>query len=465
VEARPIDITLHENMLAMFEPATHPAHREQWSNWDGRQACAPAVIERPATAGELSAALERAAREGRRVRTAGSGHSFTGLARTDGMLITLERMARVLDVDRSSGLVRVQAGMPLGRLNAELDRYGLALENLGDIDVQTIAGATATGTHGTGAKLRNLSAQIVALELMLSDGSTITVDAGHDPDAYRAARVGLGALGVVTAVTLQAVPAFRLRGVDGPHPLEATLDRLDALDAGHDHFELYWFPYTDTALTRCNDRTDDPPTRRSRARAYLEDIVLVNHGLEAFSRAGRRFPGQVPRFNRVVTRVAGSSERVDASHRIFTSPRLVRFTEMEYAIPRAHGAAAVRAVRDGIHRHGFPINFPIELRFVAGDDAFLSPAHGRDTCYIAVHTFDGMAFEPYFRMVEEIMTGFGGRPHWGKRHFQSAATLRPRYPQWDRFQAVRGRLDPSGRFANAELDRVLGPVTSNLYEP
>jgi FAD-linked oxidoreductase len=456
-----MDITLHENMPAMFEPATSPAHREQWSNWDGRQACAPAVIERPATPGELSAALERAARDGRRVRTAGAGHSFTGLARTDGTLITLERMGRVLDVDRSSGLVRVQAGIPLGRLNAELDRHGLALENLGDIDLQTVAGATATGTHGTGARLRNLSGQIVGLELMLADGSTLTLDAGRDLDAYRAARVGLGALGVVTALTLQAVPAFRLRGVDGPHPLEATLDRLDELGDGHDHFELYWFPYTDTALTRRNDRTDDPPRRRSRARTYLEEIVLVNYGLEAFSRVGRRYPAQIPRLNRVVTRVAGSSERVDASHRIFTSTRLVRFTEMEYAIPRACGAAAIRAVRDGIHRHRFPINFPIELRCGAGDDAFLSPAHGRDTCYVAVHTFAGMAFEQYFRMVEEIMNGFDGRPHWGKRHFQSAATLRPRYPQWDRFQAVRARLDPHGRFANTELDRVLGPVISN----
>jgi L-gulonolactone oxidase len=394
------------------------------------------------------------------VRVAGAGHSFTALVPTTGTLISLERMNKIFDVDRTSGLVRVQAGITLRQLNAELDRHGLALENLGDIDVQSLAGAMATGTHGTGRLLRNLSSTVRSVELMLADGSALTVDPDSDPDAWRAARVSLGALGVLTAVTLETVPAFRLRGVDGPAPLDRTLDRLDELAAAHDHFELYWFPYSPTALLRANDRTDEPPTSRSAARAYLEDIVLVNHGLQAFSRLGRRFPKLIPQVNRLVTKVAGSSRRVDASHRIFVSPRLVRFTEMEYAIPRRHGAEAVRAVREAIHSRRLPVSFPIELRFVAGDDALLSPAHGRDTCYIAVHVFDGMEFEPYFRIVEEIMNGFNGRPHWGKRHFQTAAALSSRYPAWDRFQAVRARLDPAGRFANDELDRMLGPVRS-----
>jgi L-gulono-1,4-lactone dehydrogenase len=266
-------------------------------------------------------------------------------------------------------------------------------------------------------------------------------------------------LGVVTALTIQTVPAFRLRGVDGPAPLERTLEQLDELAAAHDHFELYWFPHTDTALLRRNDRTQEPRTRRSRARAYLEDIVLVNHGLHAFSLLGRRFPRLIPSLNRIETRLAGSSDRVDTSHRIFVSPRMVRFTEMEYAIPRAHAAQAIRAVRAGLRARRLGISFPIEVRFVAADDALLSPAHGRDTCYIAVHVFDRMDFVPYFRMVEEIMNDFGGRPHWGKRHFQTAATLRELYPEWERFQAIRARMDPDGRFGNDELDRVLGPVS------
>jgi L-gulonolactone oxidase len=429
-----------------------------WSNWDGRQRCAPHAFERPRDVAELAAALGRARDAGRPVRVAGSGHSFTGLVPTDGTLISLENMNRVLDVDSGSRLVRVEAGITIGQLNAQLDSHGLAFENLGDIDRQSIAGATATGTHGTGSRLGNLSSQLHSVELMRADGTVVTLDESSDPDGWRAARVSLGALGVVTAVTLRTVPTYRLRGIDGPAPLEPTLERIDELPEVHDHFEMYWFPYTDTALLRRNDRTEQEPTRRSTARAYLEDIVLVNHGLQAFSRLGRRYPRLIPQLNRTVTRVAGSSDRTDVSHRIFVSPRLVRFTEMEYAIPRQHAAEAIRAIREGIHSRRLPINFPIEVRFVAADEALLSPAHGRDTCYIAVHVFDGMEYEPYFRMVEAIMNGFQGRPHWGKRHFQTAGTLAPRYPEWERFQAVRARMDPEGLFSNAELERVLGAV-------
>jgi L-gulonolactone oxidase len=429
-----------------------------WSNWDGRQVCNPQAHERPRDIAELRAALERARRAGRTVRVAGSGHSFTGLVATEGSLISLEQMNRVLEVDASSGLVRVEAGITIGQLNAQLDRHGLAFENLGDIDKQTLAGATATGTHGTGSRLRNLSSQLHAVELMRADGTVVRLDELGDPDGWRAARVSLGALGVVTALTLQTVPAYRLHAVDGPAPLEQTLEQLEQLSEAHEHFELYWFPYGETALLRRNDRTAREPTPRSKLRAYLEDILLVNHGLQAFSRLGRRYPALIPRLNRIVTRVAGSSERVDVSHRVFVSPRLVRFTEMEYAIPRSHGPEAIRAIRQGLLARRLPINFPIEVRFVAADDALLSPAQGRDTCYIAVHAFDQMEYEPYFRMVEEIMDGFDGRPHWGKRHFQSAASLASRYPEWERFQQVRARMDPEGLFANAEIDRVLGPV-------
>jgi L-gulonolactone oxidase len=429
-----------------------------WSNWDGRQHCFPAAIERPQNILELRGALDRARQGGRKVRAAGAGHSFTGLVPTAGSLVSLQRMNRVLEVDPTSGVVRVEAGITIGQLNRQLDRHGLACENLGDIDKQSLAGATATGTHGTGSRLRNISSQLLAVELMQADGTLVKVDEHNDPDGWRAARVSLGALGVVTALTLQTVPAYRLHGVDGPAPLERTLEQLDHLPEDHDHFEMYWFPYSNTALLRSNDRTDREPTRRSKLREYFEDIVLINHGLAAFSKLGRRYPALIPRLNRTATRVAGSSDRVDVSHRIFVSPRLVRFTEMEYAIPRIHAAAAIRAIREGLRARRLPINFPIEVRFVAGDDALLSPAHGRDTCYIAVHVFEQMEYEPYFRMVEEIMDGFGGRPHWGKRHFQTAETLAPRYPEWERFQAVRARMDPEGLFANAEIDRVLGPV-------
>ncbi len=396
-----------------------------WSNWDGRQRCRPAAFERPGSVAELAGALERAAKAGHVVRVAGAGHSFTGLVPTDGTLISLGRMNQVLDVDHASGLVRVEAGITIHDLNLALDRHGLAMENLGDIDKQSIAGATATGTHGTGATLRNLSSQLHAVELMRADGSLVTLDKASDPDGWRAARVSLGALGVVTAVTIKTVPNFRLRGADGPLRLDQALEQVDRLVADNDHFEMYWFPYSETALLRRNNRTWDPATKRSALRAYLEDIVLVNHGLGGFSRLGRRLPRLIPQLNRTVTRVAGSSVRVDTSHRIFVSPRLVRFTEMEYAIPREHGVEAIRAIRAGVESRRLPVSFPIEVRFVAGDDALLSPAGGRETCYIAVHMFDQMEFEPYFRKVEEIMDGFDGPSTLGQASLSNRGNATP----------------------------------------
>jgi L-gulonolactone oxidase len=433
-----------------------------WRNWAGDQRCAPVALERPGSVAEIVAALERAAAAGQRVRVAGSGHSFTDAVCTDGRLLSLVRMDRVLDVDRASGLVRVEAGIAIHALSAALASHGLAFENLGDIDVQTIAGAISTATHGTGARLRNLSAQVEAVELVLADGSTLTCSASDaDPLTWQAARVGVGSLGVIAAVTLRAVPAFTLRGVDKPAPLGETLDRLEQLGEQNDHFELFVFPHCDTALTRTNNRVEETPRPRSRAAAWTNDVLLTNHAFHAFCLAGRALPRWIPQLNRTVTRLAGSSTRVDRSDRIFASPRLVKFTEMEYALPREHTAEAVRRVLELIPARGFQVPFPIEVRLVAEDDALLSPAHGRPTGYVAVHMFKGMAWEPYFRAVEAIMDEYGGRPHWGKRHFQTAETLRPRYPRWGDFQAVRSRLDPSGRFANAYTDRVLG-IESNV---
>ncbi len=378
-------------------------------------------------------------------------------------------MNRVLDVDRSGGLVRVQGGITIRELNRRLAEHGLALENLGDIDVQSIAGAISTATHGTGAKLPNIPSQVAALTLVLADGSTLECS-GEGSELLRAARVGLGALGVIAEVTLRCVPAFRLCGIDAPAPLEQTLARFDELSRASDHFEFYVFPHARTALTRTNNRTELAAHPRTRLGSYANDVLLTNRTFELFCRLGRRMPSLIPHINRLVTRLAGASRRVDRSDRIFASPRLVRFTEMEYALPRERTIEAVRrvlalveggggggGVRKGVSE-GFAVPFPIEVRTVAGDDAFLSTAAGRDSGYVAVHMFEGMAWEPYFRAVAAIMEELDGRPHWGKRHFQSAATLRARYPEWERFQAVRRRLDPAGRFANAHTDRVLGAL-------
>ncbi len=442
----------------MSEPSDTHEPAAPWRNWAGDERCTPAAVQHPGSVEEISRAIARAAAEGRRVRVAGSGHSFSDIACTDGTMLALDRLADVLDVDRSAGLVRVQAGITIRELSRRLIAHGLALENLGDIDIQTIAGAISTATHGTGASLRNLSSQVSELTIVLADGSTLVCSEERDAEVFRAARVGLGALGAIAEVTLRCVPAFTLRGVDAPMALDETLDRFEELALANDHFEFLVFPHADAALTRTNNRTDEPPRPRSRAGAFAHDVALNNGVLELLCRVGRRIPSWIPRINRLATRLAGSSTRVDRSAEIFASPRLVRFTEMEYALPRARTAEAVRRVMELIERRRFAVPFPIEARTVAPDDAFLSTAAGRESGFVAVHMYKGMEWRPYFQAVAEIMDSLDGRPHWGKRHFHTADTLRGRYPDWARFQAVRARLDPDGRFANAWTDRVLGPV-------
>lgn len=442
----------------MREPNAPETSDVRWRNWAGDEGCCPAAIAHPGSIEEIAASLAHASSKGLGVRVAGAGHSFNDIACADGLLIVLDRFNSVLEVERESGLVRVQGGITIKQLNAHLAEHGLAMENLGDIDVQSIAGAISTATHGTGARLRNIPSQVVELTLVLADGSNLTCSPKRDAEMFRAARVGLGALGVVAEVTLRCVPAFTLRGVDAPAPLQETLDNFEEIALANEHFEFFVFPHCDTALTRTNNRTEEAPRPRGRVSEYANEVLLTNHAFELFCRIGRRLPGRIPEINRLVTRMAGSSKRVDRSDRIFASPRLVRFTEMEYALPREHTPEAVRRVMRMIEERGFAVPFPIEVRTVASDDALLSTAAGRDSGFIAVHMYRGMEWRPYFEAVEEIMSGLDGRPHWGKRHFQTAATLRPRYPEWDRFQAIRSRLDPDGRFANAWTDRVLGPV-------
>jgi FAD-linked oxidoreductase len=429
-----------------------------WRNWTGDQRCAPTVVHRPRTREGLVYAVRHAAEQGLGIHAAGSGHSFTEAALTDGAMIQIEALDRVLDVDSASGLVKVEAGISLADLSAALWDRGLAMENLGDIDRQTLAGAISTATHGTGARFPNLSAQVEALELVLADGSVIEVSEAADRDAFRAARVGLGALGIIYSVTLRAVPAFTMRRVDRPLPLEQALSEVDGLAARNEHFEFFVFPYTDAALVIERNRVDGPSNPRGRVSAYVNEILIENYGMDALSRVGRRFPASIPRLVGFAARQFSQAERTDRSYRVFASERRVRFTEMEYAIPRRHGPEAVRRVLGLVRDRRLPVGFPIEFRLVAPDDALLSPAHERETAYVAVHQYRGAPWGPYFRAVEEIMDSYEGRPHWGKRHFQRADTLAPRYPRWRDFQKVRARLDPEGRFSNAYTDRVLGPV-------
>jgi L-gulono-1,4-lactone dehydrogenase len=386
----------------------------------------------------------------RRVKVAGSGHSFTDIACTDGVMIDMSGMRRVLAVDGNK--VTVEAGITLHDLGEELRSRGLAMENQGDVDPQTLAGAISTATHGTGGGFGNLPSQVAGVRLVDGTGEVWEL---HEGDELRAARVGLGALGAISAVTLRCVPAFTIHRLDEPRPLDDVLARFDQHVDSHDHWEAFVMPYTRRALTLTSERTDREPEPPGRVGSFVHDVVLENAVLGAFCRTGRAFPRLIPSLNRALARLMSGSEHIDASNRVYANVRLVRFTEMEYAIPRERAAEALERVLGLIERRRLPVGFPIELRATAQDDALLSTAHGRPTAYIAVHQYVGVEFETYFRAVEQVMDDYDGRPHWGKRHYQTAATLRPRYPEWDRFQEIRDRLDPERRFENDYLRRVL----------
>lgn len=422
-----------------------------WRNWTGDQSCTPQHRATPTSVDEVATTVVAAAARGDVVRVVGGGHAFGDNVLTNGTLISLDGLTGLQHVDPATGLVRIAAGTRLYEVNELLDAHGVALANLGDINVQSAAGAISTATHGTGAAFGNLATFVESMEIVTAAGDVLEL-AGED---LRAGRVSVGALGVVTAYTLRTVPAFRLREKRDRMPLATVLRDFDALADGSDHFEFFVFPYADRALTKQLERTQDPAQPGSERRAYFDEVILENKVLDLICRTGRRFPSQIPRLNRLVTTVAGPSEKVNVGHRVFSSPREVRFTESELAFPREVLPEVLPRILRVAEQH--TVNFPIEVRVVAADtESMLSPSYGRPTAYVAVHAYQGMAWQEYFAAVQAIGAEYAARPHWGKRHTLDAAALSERYPEWDAFQDVRRRLDPDGVFANAHIRRIFG---------
>jgi FAD-linked oxidoreductase len=341
---------------------------------------------------------------------------------------------------------------------ALLAPHGLAMENLGDIDRQTISGATSTGTHGTGARFGGLATQIAALTLVTAGGALLHVSQTENPELFDAARLGLGALGVVVDITVACVPAFKLHAVERPEPLAAVLDDFEARATEPDHFELYWFPHTSTALTKTNQRLpmDAESKPLNRFKRWVDDDLMSNQVFAGVCHLGRMIPAAVPPVNRLAQRLTNNREFTDVSTSVFTTKRRVRFREMEYALPRPAIPEVLRDIEALIARKRWRISFPLEVRVAAPDDIWLSTAYRRDTGYIAIHRFYKEDFHEYFRGVEEVFRAHEGRPHWGKLHYQDAASLSQRYPRFNDFVSARKRLDPTGLFTNDYLDRVLG---------
>jgi L-gulono-1,4-lactone dehydrogenase len=429
-----------------------------WRTWSGLATARPAQVLMPADSTQVVEAVRSARARGLRVKMVGTGHSFTDIAVTDGLLLRPDGLVGISSVDRRAMTVTALAGTPLHVLNERLHGLGLALHNMGDIDAQTVAGAISTGTHGTGGRQASLSAQVAALDVVTGDGTLVRARPDGTPEEatlFEAARVGLGALGIVTAVTFAVEPAFALRAVEAPMSWAEVVDGFADHVAANQHFEAFWFPHTDRMLTKRNNRHHGAARPLSRLRQYVDDELLSNRLFSAVNRVGNVAPGTIRGLNRLSSVALGARTFSDDSHRVFPSSRRVVFREMEYAVPMAAGMQVLTEVRGLVERRGWRISFPVEIRHAPPDDVWLATAYERESVHLGFHVNARTDHRAYFAGVEEVCRAHDGRPHWGKLHTRTAADLAPAYPRFGDFVALRDRVDPDRLFANAYLERVL----------
>ncbi len=429
-----------------------------WTNWARTERVRPVRRVRPRDAAEVADAVRAAVRDGLTVKAVGAGHSFTGAAAGHGVLVETDALAGIRTADPATGLVEVEAGTRLHELSPLLWAHGLALPSLGDIDRQAIAGAVQTGTHGTGLAWGCIASAVRGLEVVLADGTLTRCSPTERPALFEPARVGVGAFGVLTSVTLQCVPAFGIEAREEPVPLEEFLETAEDLAAQHDHLECFWFPHTGRVLRLTKDHV--PPESglrpQPRWRALLDDELLPNVGLGTVCRVGAASPRRIPTLNRAVTRLMSGRAWSDRSYRVFANPRRIRFREMEYGLPVEAWRDAFADLRRWLDTPGNQVGFPVEVRFTGGDDPWLSMSHGRRTAYLSLQTYWRQPHARFFAAAEEILSAYAGRPHWGKLHGMRAERLAPLYPRFADVVRVRDEVDPGRVFANPYTQQVLG---------
>jgi len=436
----------------------------QWSNWSGSVKCSPTEVVKPHSIDELAEVVRECGLAGRHLRVAGSGHSFTPIVQSNDVLVSLEEMQGIESIDAERGTATILGGTVLKNLGEMLFEHGLAQENLGDIDVQSISGAISTGTHGTGMRFGTLSTQVESFTLVTAAGEILECSLEREPEIFKAAQVSLGTLGVIAKVKLRVVPAKRLHYLGQRKKLSECLAHLEQYKQDNSHFEFLWIPYTGGVQAKFLNETTKPVSK-STLWENFNKIVLENYVYWLLSEACR----MVPRMCKTVCNISAQSiatiDEVNYSHRLFTTPRMVRFQEMEYNIPAEYTGAVINEIQECIQRQQFQVHFPIECRFVHSDDIWLSPAYGRESAYIAVHMYRGMPYRSYFYYIEEIFKRYQGRPHWGKMHTRTAGELAELYPHWHDFRRVRAALDPQGVFLNSYLRDLFdadGPLLSSV---
>lgn len=424
-----------------------------WSNWSGSSSSTPHKIVYPASINEVSEVVKQSYEQNTKVRIVGSGHSFTALVPTDATLISLDEMQGIQHMDQEKLIAQVWAGTKLKLLGESLHALGYAQENLGDVNFQSIAGAASTGTHGTGIYFGSVATQVAGITAVTADGSIVECDEQNNPELFKAMQVSLGSLGVVVQVKLRVVPAWRMDFESKRMKFDECMSQLDHLCQNNRHFEFFLFPYSDDVQVKLMNLTDDEPSKSSLWNNFNK-VVLENGAFWVMSECSRLIPKLSRSVSRLSAKAAPVMKQIGHSHQMFATPRFVKFNEMEYNIPAQHMQAALEEVRACIEKNQFAVHFPLECRYVKGDDMWLSPAYGRDSAYIAAHMYKGMPHEAYFKALEDIFLKYEGRPHWGKLHTLKASQLAERYPKWQEFTRIRKELDPKGIFLNKYLEGI-----------
>lgn len=421
------------------------ADTTQWSNWSGSVSAQPAEIARPKTQAELSAIVARA----KKVRVAGAGHSFMPLCETDGTLLSLADLEGDVEIVSGGGSVIAPAGWSLAKLTDVLWQKGLSLGNQGDVNPQALAGALATGTHGTGATLGSLSTFARGFTLTMADGSIISCSKSTRPELFEAQRLSLGLFGVATRIEIEVLPAFHLEERIETHPLDEIEQRWSELAADNRHVEFFVFPYGDNVVLKVLNLAE--PEGPMRETADIDDKQF-----RQLCDLCATFPVLTARLQKMIVRPGRKRRRVGPAWRIFPSERTVKFEEMEYELPRANGWPALREVITWIRRKRLPITFPFEFRLVAADDIWMSPFNGVIGSSISMHQYHKMKWRTSFAEAEQIFLAHGGRPHWAKRHTLKTDDVHRLYPKAKDFLAVRSAVDPGAKFANAHLSTLFG---------
>lgn len=431
---------------------------KQWSNWAGNVTAKFEHFFTPNSLGELQTIVVRASRENKRIRVIGASHSFSPVAQPEDILISLHELRGLVEVNPDTQEATFWAGTYLYEIGPSLKEYHLALENMGDIQEQTIAGAISTGTHGTGIRLGSVSSQVVKWEWIDGLGHVHIHERKDHDDLSDALHVSLGLLGVFVKITIKAIPLYSLQVKTFRSTLSEGLTNWEEAIEKLRHLEWFWFPGTD--LIQVKEMEAIPPIPQPKFQktySKLSKQVIENNAFYLISEICRRNPRKTAWASRFSAKSIPSRTEVGYSYEMFASPRQVKFYEMEYAIPVSHFANCVKELETGLSKHSFHVHFPIECRFVKGETGFLSPNYEQDSAYFAFHMYKGMPYEDYFSWVREVMEKYKGRPHWGKMNNLTYEKARKLYPKWDSFQALREIFDPNGMFLNTYLTRVFTP--------